>query len=92
MAGASSTSVRTVTIVNPLGLHARPAAEFAKHARAFRSEIWLVKDGQRYSAASLIDILRANLDQGATVTLEATGRDAEQALDRLAQVVAAFKD
>jgi phosphotransferase system HPr (HPr) family protein len=83
---------REVTIVNSLGLHARPAAEFAKQARAFHSEIWLVKGDQRYSAASLIDILRANLDQGATVTLEATGRDAEEALEHLVKVVAGFKD
>ncbi len=83
---------RPVTIMNPLGLHARPAAEFARHARAFRAEVWLVKDGERYSAGSLIDILRANLLQGATATIEAKGRDAEQAVERLAQLVREFKD
>jgi phosphotransferase system HPr (HPr) family protein len=87
-----STCTREITIVNPLGLHARPAAEFAKRARAFRSEIWIVKDGVRFSASSLIDILRANLDQGKTATLEATGRDAEAAVERLAQLVREFKD
>ena len=83
---------RPVTIMNPLGLHARPAAEFARHARAFRAEVWLVKDGERYSAGSLIDILRANLLQGATATIKAKGRDAEQAVERLAQLVREFKD
>jgi phosphotransferase system HPr (HPr) family protein len=83
---------RAVTISNPLGLHARPAAEFARHARAFRAEVWLVKDGRRYSAASLIEILRANLLQGATATIEAKGRDAEKAVERLAQLVRQFKD
>ena len=62
---------REVHITNKLGLHARPAAEFVKRANSFRSEIWIVKDGKRYSATSLIDILRANLDWGATGTLEA---------------------
>ena len=89
---ASTTATREITITNELGLHARPAAEFAKQARRFRSEVFLVKDGERFSAASLIDILRANLDKGATVTLEAVGRDAEQAVERLAQVVRGFKD
>jgi phosphocarrier protein HPr len=79
-------------IVNPLGLHARPAAEFAKNARRFRSDIWIVKDGTRFSALSLIDILRANLSQGATATLEAKGRDAEEAVERLAQVLLEFKE
>jgi len=87
-----STSTLEITILNPLGLHARPAAEFAKHARRFRAEIWIVKDGARFSASSLIDILRANLDQGATATLEATGRDAEVALERLAQLLRELKE
>jgi phosphocarrier protein len=83
---------REVTILNELGLHARPAAEFARRARAFRSEVWLVREGQRFSAASLIEILRANLDQGATATLEAKGRDAEAAVEKLSQLLEQFKD
>jgi phosphotransferase system HPr-like phosphotransfer protein len=51
-----------------------------------------VKDGKRYSAASLIEILRANLDQGATAILEAKGRDAEAAVERLARLLHEFKD
>ncbi|MDQ2824077.1 MAG: HPr family phosphocarrier protein [Verrucomicrobiota bacterium] len=79
---------RQVCIANELGLHARPAAEFVKHAKSFRSEIWIVKDGKKYSATSLIDVLHANLDCGATATLEAHGVDAEEALDRLGQLLA----
>jgi phosphotransferase system HPr (HPr) family protein len=83
---------REVRITNKLGLHARPAAQFVKRARSFRSEIWVVKDGKRYSAASLIDILRANLDCGATATLEAHGVDAEEALERLEKLLAEFHE
>jgi phosphocarrier protein HPr len=83
---------RDVRITNKLGLHARPAAQFVKRARSFRSEIWIVKDGKRYSAASLIDILRANLDCGATATLEAHGVDAEEALERLEKLLAEFHE
>ena len=81
-----------VRITNKLGLHARPAAQFVKRARSFRSEIWVVKDGKQYSAASLIDILRANLDCGATATLEAHGVDAEEALERLEKLLAEFHE
>ncbi len=83
---------RSITITNPLGLHARPAAEFAKRARAFRSDVWLVKGEERFSAESLIDILRANLLQGATATLEAEGWDAEEAVEKLAKLLQEFKD
>ena len=74
---------REVRVSNKLGLHARPAAHFVKHVRTFRSEIWLVTGAGRYSASSLIDVLRANLDYGAGVTLEAHGTDAEEAVERL---------
>jgi phosphocarrier protein HPr len=83
---------REVRITNELGLHARPAAQFVKRANRFRSEIWIVKEGKRYSAASLIDILRANLDCGATVTLEAHGVDADEAIDELEKLLAEFRD
>jgi len=83
---------REVRISNELGLHARPAAQFVKHANKFRSEIWVVREGKRYSAASLIDILRANLDCGATVTLEALGVDANEAIDELEKLLAEFRD
>jgi phosphotransferase system HPr (HPr) family protein len=83
---------REINILNELGLHARPAAEFARRANAFRSEIWIVKDGKRFSASSLIDILRANLDQGATAVLEAKGRDAEEAVERLVRLLHEFRE
>ena len=83
---------REITIVNELGLHARPAAEFVRRANAFRSDIWLVTANGRFSALSLIDVMRANLDRGAVATLEAHGTDAEEALDRLAKLVSGFRD
>ena len=83
---------REITIVNELGLHARPAAEFVRRAKGFRSDVWLVKNGERFSAASLIDVMRANLDQGATAILEAEGTDAEVAVERLANLLRSFRD
>jgi phosphocarrier protein HPr len=89
---ASTSAQREVHITNKLGLHARPAAQFVKRVRSFRSEIWLVKDGQRYSASSLIDVLRANLDWGATATLEAHGVDADEALADLEKLLEEFHE
>ena len=80
---ASVSARREVRVSNKLGLHARPAAHFVKHVRTFRSEIWLVTGAGRFSASSLIDVLRANLDYGTDVTLEAHGTDAEEAVERL---------
>ncbi len=83
---------REITIVNDLGLHARPAAEFVRRANSFRSEITLVTRNGRFSALSLIDVMRANLERGAVATLEASGIDAEEAVERLARLVREMPD
>ncbi|MEO7168654.1 MAG: HPr family phosphocarrier protein [Chthoniobacterales bacterium] len=83
---------REITIVNELGLHARPAAEFVRRANSFRSEITLVTRNGRFSALSLIDVMRANLERGAVATLEASGVDAEEAVERLARLVREMPD
>lgn len=83
---------RMITVQNELGLHARPAAEFVRVANRFHSEITLIKDEQRFSASSLIDVLRANLDKGASAMLEARGRDAEAAIARLEKLLIEFRD
>ena len=80
-----------ITIVNELGLHARPAAEFVRATKAFRSQIWLVKGEERFSAASILEVLTANLNRGDTATIEAEGPDAEEAVNRLAELVREFE-
>ena len=78
---------REVQVSNKLGLHARPAAHFVKHVRTFRSEVWIVTADGRYSASRLIEVLRANLDCGATAMLEAHGVDADEAVERLQKLL-----
>lgn len=81
---------REVQIVNELGLHARPAAEFVRCAMKFRSEIVLRRGDDQFSAASIIEVMSANLDCGAKVIVEAIGPDAEDALDELEKLIAAL--
>jgi phosphocarrier protein HPr len=85
-------ATREITIVNEMGLHARPAAEFVRRANAFRSEIWIHAKTGRFSALSLLEVMRANLDRGAVVRVEAIGPDADEAVERLAQVVRELRD
>jgi phosphocarrier protein HPr len=81
-------AMRQIIIMNELGLHARPAAEFVRRANGFRSEIWILTDDKRFSALSLIEVMRANLNQGAVATLEAIGPDALEAVECLEKIVA----
>lgn len=82
---------REVEIVNELGLHARPAAEFVRCVQTFQSEVTIRKGDEHFSAGSILEVLSANLDCGARVTLEAIGPDAEKTLDRLEELLQEFK-
>src|SRR5580700_4854282 len=79
-----------LTILNKLGLHARPAAEFVRCARKFKSTIVIRKDGEEYSAASILDVLSANLDCGSKMIVCAEGPDAEAALQQLGELLKQF--
>ena len=79
---------RAVTIVNPLGLHARPAAQFVRVASTFQSHIELVKDGMVINGKSIMGVMMLAAEQGATLTIQADGPDAEAALDALARLIA----
>jgi len=83
---------REVEILNLLGLHARPAAEFVRCVHGFNSEITIQKGDERFSAHSILEVLSANLDCGTRIILEAIGTDAREALDRLEQLLFEFKE
>ncbi len=85
-------AAQDIRISNKTGLHARPAAELVRRANSFRSDIWLISNGHRYSALSLIDVMRANLVYGSVARLEAKGPDAEEALKKLVIVLSQFKE
>lgn len=79
---------RDVRIVNKLGIHARPAAEIVKAAAKFKSNITIVRDDLEVNAKSIMGVMMLAAEFGATITLRATGDDAEAALDALAAVIA----
>lgn len=81
---------REVTVLNQLGLHARPAAEFVRMVLTFRCTVTIRKGDERFSASSILDVLMANLEQGTKIILEAEGDDAESALTRLEALMVEF--
>lgn len=81
-----------VEILNELGLHARPAAEFVRAVHKFKCQVTIFKDGETFSAASILEVLSANLDCGARIELEAIGPDAEPALMKLQRLLHDFRE
>ncbi len=78
---------QTATIVNPLGLHARPAAQLVKLANTFGSEIQLVKDGVPVNGKSIMGVMILAAECGSTITVRANGADAEAAVAALVELV-----
>ena len=79
---------RTVTVVNPQGLHARPARLFVQLANSFNAEIEVTKDGEIVDGKSILQILTLGAEKGTELTLRATGPEAPRAIDALAELVA----
>jgi phosphocarrier protein len=78
---------REAKIVNKLGIHARPAAEIVKAAGKFKSNITIVRDDLEVNAKSIMGVMMLAAECGATITLRATGDDAEAALDAIGTVI-----
>jgi phosphocarrier protein HPr len=79
---------RAVKIVNKLGIHARPAAEIVKAAGKFKSTITIIRDDLEVNAKSIMGVMMLAAEFGATITIRATGDDAEDALEALQTVIA----
>jgi phosphotransferase system HPr (HPr) family protein len=84
---ASGMQERSVQIVNRLGLHARPAAEFVKLAGRFSCEIRVEKDGLEVNGKSIMGVLMLAAEHGSWIVIRAEGTDAEQAIAALAELV-----
>ena len=77
---------RNVTIINNIGLHARPATFFIQKANSYKSSIWVEKEDRRVNAKSLLGVLSLGVVKGMTITL-ADGSDEADALDGLCELI-----
>lgn len=83
---------RTVEIVNKRGLHARASAKFVKLAATFDAEVRVSREGQTVDARSIMGLMMLAAATGCTIDIVAEGDQAGEAVDALAQLVAARFD
>ena len=72
-----------IVVSNKLGLHARAAAKLTQLAGQFSGEIFISEGAQRVNAKSIMGVMMLAAGIGSTVKLEASGGDAEQALQAM---------
>ena len=75
----------SVILVNPLGLHARAAAQLVRLAGKFRSRIILRRTDcdNSANAKSILSVLALAATVGTTLSLEIDGEDEQDALKSL---------
>lgn len=77
-----------IILPNTCGLHARPAAMLVQAAKGFEADIKLHRQDASGNAKSLVSIMALQTTQGDVVHLSAIGADAQQAIEKLAQLIA----
>jgi len=85
---AADTVRAEVEITNPLGLHARAAARFVETASRFTADITVANGEESVSGKSILGLMMLAAAQGTSLTLTATGPDADPAIDALADLIA----
>src|SRR5213594_1805104 len=80
---------KEISIVNRLGLHARPAAMFVRIASRYRSEIWVAKEGEEVNGKSIMGLMMLAAGQGSKLRIRCEGPDAEKALEELEELIKA---
>ena len=75
--------IKEVIVRCESGLHNRQATYFVQKANEFSSSIWIESENRKMNAKSLLGIMSLGIVTGATVTLSASGHDAEAAVNAL---------
>ncbi len=82
--------IKKVEIINPTGLHARPASEFCKKAAEFKSDIKikrLTPPEQIMNGKSIIGVMTMGLAKGTEIEIIGEGSDEEDAVNALTAMV-----
>ena len=77
----------TVKIINPTGLHLRPAGNLCKEAMKFKSKITFDYSGNTANAKSVLSVLGACIKTGDEITLICEGEDEDAALADLVSYI-----
>jgi phosphocarrier protein len=77
----------TVVLTDPVGLHARPAAELVQTAARYKSDISLEHGVRKANAKSIITVLALGARQGAAVEIKVSGEDELEALAAIVELL-----
>jgi phosphocarrier protein len=76
-----------VLVQHEAGLHARPAVQFVKLAKQYKSNINLTRNGKTVSAKSMVLVLTLAVNKGSEIEITTEGEDEKEALAALTQLI-----
>ena len=76
-----------LTIINRKGLHARASARFVRTAECFDAEVQVMRDGVTVNGNSIMGLMMLGAGPGSTILVQATGKQAREALDAITTLV-----
>ena len=76
-----------IEIINKLGLHARASTKLTQTASQYASEVWIERNGRRVNAKSIMGVMMLAAGKGSIVVLDADGKDEQQAMDALVELI-----
>ncbi len=74
-------------IINKLGLHARASAKLTQLASQFPCEVWLSRNDRRINAKSIMGVMMLAAAKGATITVETSGEQEQEAMTALLALI-----
>jgi len=80
---ATGILTKELTVVNKLGIHARPAAMFVKIASRLTCDIFVEKDGEKVNGKSIMGLMMLAAGPGCKLTIHAAGQDANTAVSEI---------
>jgi phosphocarrier protein len=80
--------VRVLEICNKKGLHARASAKFVQTVERFDCDVRVTRGHETVGGTSIMGLMMLAAGTGTCITVEATGPEAAEAIEALAQLVA----
>lgn len=74
---------KKVTIKNPMGLHARPAAMFVQFCMKFKELITIECNGREINSKSIMSILAAGITRGSEIEVKVVGDNENIVCDKV---------
>ncbi|MBR5522491.1 MAG: HPr family phosphocarrier protein [Akkermansia sp.] len=79
---------KTLTVLNKLGIHARPAAQFVRVASRFQADVTVEKDDESVDGKSIMGLMMLAVGCGAQIKVTTDGEDEAETMAALEELVA----